>query len=422
MLPRRHRTAPTTESHLAARPGRPRRAPLPALPMLPALPLLLALAALTAGVPVLAQAAPASPAAPPAAAAAPPSSPEHFGEVLEVREVLLDALVTDAKGHVIVGLDKPDFVVSENGHPVELTGVTFYSNRRLIEGSDGLTKKGLRLDQVPEDRYFVLLFQDQKLNAVDMPALLSQQVLAGRFAKQWVEREVLANDWVAVASYDVKLKIHQDFTHDRALLAAAIDGAVTGKDVENNWPSRIPKPAPGAEAAPSLLRNLPHGELLREQTPTIYEGLQALARAAGTIPARKNLVLFTNGFGHINPFGQYVPDPRYYKPTMETLNSNNVAVYSVDEVPPGEHHVMANAMNLLSTETGGRYLYDFNNFLTALKEISTENNGYYLLSYRSEHPAGTTGFQQVDVKTTNPDLRLKVRKGYAWAPPTAAQP
>jgi len=344
--------------------------------------------------------------------AQPAPQPPRFGEKIEVREVLLDALVTDAQGNVIVGLGKNDFVVRENGRPVELTGVTFYSNRRLVQGSEALARRGVNPDQVPEDRYFILFFHDQRFHASDAPVLLSQQLEAGVKAKEWVDREVLPNDWVAVAGYDVKLKIYQDLTHDHAAITAAIDDAVKGKDVENSWPSRIPK----AGEAPSLLGGLPRGNELRRRTPTIYEGLQMLARSAGNIPARKNLVLFTNGFGRILA-GRYDPDPRYYPPTMQALNSNNVAVYPVDLWPAGQiNHTLADAMNQLAVDTGGRYLYNFNNFLTALEQTSKENNGYYLLSYRSEHPAGSSGFQPVEVRTTNPELHVKARAGYEWGP------
>ena len=51
----------------------------------------------------------------------------EFGEKLNVHEVLLDVLVTDARGHVIVGLGKDDFVVREDGKPA----------------SNGLSKLGL---------------------------------------------------------------------------------------------------------------------------------------------------------------------------------------------------------------------------------------------------------------------------------------
>jgi VWFA-related protein len=351
-------------------------------------------------------------AAPPAAAQDNPQQPPRFGEKIEVREVLLDALVTDAQGNVIVGLGKEDFVVRENSKPVDLTGVTFYSNRRLLKGSDVLAKKGIRIDQIPEDRYFVLFFDDQKVHAVDAPVLLTQQIEAGRRAKEWLS-QLLANDWVAVVSYDLKLKVHQDFTHDRQLLAAAVDDAVKGKDAETNWPSRIAAQPSG----PSLLAGLPRCNELRDRTGTIYEGLQLLARAAGNIPARKNLILFTNGFGRINPFGQYQPDPRYYPPMVQALNSNDVAVYTVDLWPPGaSNHTMSDSLNQVAAETGGRYVFNMTNYLTALEQISKENNGYYLLSYRSEHPGGTSGYQRVEVKTVNPEFKVKAREGYTWGP------
>jgi VWFA-related protein len=347
--------------------------------------------------------------------AAPP--PQRLDGKIEVRDVLLDALVADARGNVVVGLAKNDFVVSENGRPVELTGVTFYGNRQRVQGSAALARRGLAVDHVPEDRYFILFFTDQR-GSIDMfPVLLHQQFEAGARAKQWVEREVLPNDWVAVTGFDGKLKIYQDFTHDHAALTAAIDDAVKGKDVENDWPSRPPK----AGGAPSLLAGLPRGNELRERTAGFYDGIQVLARAAGNVPARKNLVLFIPGFARISPppYSIYDPHLRPYLLTVQALNDNHVAAYPVDLWPVP---LVDLGMNQLATETGGRFVYQFNNFLTVLEQISQENSGYYLLSYRSEHPAGSSGFQPVEVTTTNPELRVKVRTGYDWGSARGPQP
>jgi VWFA-related protein len=335
---------------------------------------------------------------------------DQFGETIDVNEVALDVLVTDSKGNVIVGLEPGDFRVTENGRAVELTGLTFYSNRRLVESSPALAKKGVDAGAATEDRYFILLIDDQKENAVDAPRLLSQQLEAAKRAKGWIDGELLPNDWVAIASYDTKLKVQQDFTRDKKALIAAVDDAVKGKDPEGNYPSRVK-----AGSAPSLLAGLPKGKELRAKTPTIWEGLQQIARAAGNIRGRKNLLLFTGGLpGRINTFGQYVPDPRYAKPTADALNDSNVAIYALDLVPPGTEHTLSSALNDLADQTGGRYFYNFTNFSTPLDQIAKENNGYYLLSYRSEHPAGAKGFQEVEVKANNPELRIKVRKGYEY--------
>jgi VWFA-related protein len=340
---------------------------------------------------------------PPAA----PSSPSQFGEKIDVREVLLDALVTDPQGNVILGLDKNDFDVRENGRPVELSGVTFYSNRRLIEGSEALAKRGIQPDQVPENRYFILFFQDQRTHAAEVPSLLGQQVEAGRRAREWVQT-VLPNDYVAVVAWDYKLKVLSDFTSDHQALAEAVEASIQGKDPEKNWPSRTPS------NGPSLLAGLPSGNALRDKTATIYDAIDQVATAAGKITGRKNLVLFSIGFGRLNGFAQYIEDPRYYRPMVERLNTANVAVYTVDLMPIGARHTMSDALNGLAADTGGRYFYDVVNYNNPLNSLAKENSGYYLLSYTARHPAGKSGFQDVQVQVKNPDFKVRARKGYLY--------
>lgn len=344
-----------------------------------------------------------------ARAQAPEKPQAEFQGKVDVNEVLLDVLVTDASGNVIVGLDKNDFMVKENGKPVTLTGVTFYSNRRLLESTPKLAKQGVSTDQTTEDRYFVLFFEDQKDTAQEAPKLLTQQLEAAKRARGWVDGELLPNDWVAVVSYDTRLKVQQDFTHDRRLLVEAIGDAMEAKDPEGNFPSRI------NTKGPSLLAGLPKGTELRDKTPNVYEAMQQIARSAGNIRGRKNLLLFTFGLpGRENTFGSFVPDDRYFNPTVRILNNNNVAVYSLDLTPPAVEHTLSDSLNLLSKDTGGRYFFNVTNFSTPLDQMAKENNGYYLLSYESTQPAGKSGFQEVEVKTSNPELRLKSRKGYEY--------
>jgi VWFA-related protein len=335
----------------------------------------------------------------------------QFQGKVNVNEVLLDVLVTDTKGNVIVGLDKNDFVVTENGKPVDLTGVTFYSNRRLIESSPALASKGVSTEQAPEDRYFILFFEDQRGVSLEAPELLSQQMEATRRARGWVDAELLPNDWVAVVSYDSRLKVQQDFTRDRKALIAAIGDALKGKDREGNYPSRI-----DTSKGPSLLAGLPKGTTaLRDSTHTIYEALQVLAEAVGGIRGRKNLLLYTHGLpGRPDSYGQFVPDRRYFDPAVRALNDNNVAAYVIDLTPAGTEHTLSNILNELADDTGGRYFYNITNFSTPLDQVTKENNGYYLLSYTSDQPAGKSGFQEVQVKTTNPEFRVKARRGYEY--------
>lgn len=342
-------------------------------------------------------------------AADPPPAAQFEGRV-DVREVLLDVLVTDRQGNVIVGLTPQDFRVTENGKPVELTGVSFYSNRRFLGSAAEAAKSAVPADSARENRYFILLFDDVRSLSLDAPELVSQQMQAARKAKEWVGK-LLSNDWVAVATYDRKLKVHADFTRDQRALREAIQDAVSGKDPESEWASRTGNAASGG---PSLLAGLPKGKALRDKTESIYDALQQIARAASPIVGRKNLLMFTTGFGQIDSFGQYLPDPRFYRPTEQALNDANVAVYSIDLTPPGTDHTLSGGMNQIAADTGGTYLFNFVNFLTPLEKISEENNGYYLLAYKSEKPADAEGYQKVEVKLANPEFKVKAREGYSY--------
>ena len=332
----------------------------------------------------------------------------QFGEELEVSEVLLDVLVTDGRGNVVLGLGPDDFVVEEDGETRQVTGVSFYSNRRVAGPLPEALEGEIAVDTLPEDRYFILFFEDQRQRQFETSVpILRQQLDAGRFAKEWARQELLPNDWVAVVSYDHRLKIQTDFTRDREQLVRAIDDAVQGKDLGLNWPSRI-----ALQEGPSLVEDLPYGKDLRKESRRIYDAVELVARATGDIRARKNLVMFGTGFGLLTTLDR--EDVRYYPPMMQALNDHNVAAYMVDLTPPDTTHAMSDPMNRLAEETGGEYFFNIVNFRTPLEQISDENNGYYLISYRSAHPRGESGYQRVRVRTTNPQFEVKTRDGYRY--------
>ncbi len=380
-----------------------RSSPLPAVSRLGAAAFVGFLAMLTA-LPTLAQDEGATPA---------PEAKSEFSGETSVTEVLLDVLVTDKQGNVVVGLGADDFVVEEDGEPIDLSDLVFYSNRKLLDP----VADGGNISTATQRRYFVLFFQEQQRNDASGAQLLQRQMQAARDARQWIKKQTLLDDWIAVVSYDNRLIMHSDFTNNKADLVRAINSAVTGKDPGTQWPSRAPK-----TGDISLLYYLPKGNALRDESKTIYDALQTLAAAAGKTVGRKNLVMFATGFGEINELGIYRPDKRYFEPTVQALNNNNVAAYTVEMAPTGLDYQLANGLNQLAAETGGRYQYNFSRFLTPLKEISSENSGYYLLSYRSSHPQGESGYQRVKIEARNPEFKVRVRDGYSYGSATRPEP
>lgn len=359
----------------------------------PFLPNFLALALLAGAVPLAAQEEPAG----------------RFGERIQVTDVLLDVLVTDADGNVVVGLDESDFVVEEKGRPVELGSATFYGSAGLLD-SPALAGRVQSAGASSEDRFFILFFHDLRREA---PRLLTRQRDAAAQSGRWVESSLGERDWVAVVGYHAKLRIYQDFTRDRELILAALDSVARGKDPSATW---------SAEAqlgeGPSLTRHLAQGKELRRQTTRLLDGLKVLGDAAANIKGRKSLVLFSIGFGDIDRFG-WRPDQRYYPRAEQALNDANVAVYpitlaydSLRRDPVIE--ALSHSLSRLAADTGGRDFQTFANFAAPLKEVVADNGGYYLLSYSAEHPAGDSGYREVSVRTTNPALRVRARDGYRF--------
>lgn len=120
------------------------------------------------------------------------------------------------------------------------------------------------------------------------------------------------------------------------------------------------------------------------------------------------------GFGRMNRFHQYEPDPRYFEPMSESLNDANVAVYTFDLTDTSATHPFANAMGHISDDTGGRYFPNVLHFKTPIADVARETSGYYLVSYRAEHLTGLRGFQEVKVTLANPELKVTARRGYRF--------
>lgn len=343
------------------------------------------------------------------------SEPAGFSDKVDVNEVLLDVLVTDQNDNVIVGLNKDDFIVEEEGRIVPLSGSTFYSNRELVS-SAGAAAADPAPSEVSENRYFIFFLHDQR---IDNPQLTRKYLELAQRAENWIRTELLPNDWVAVVRYDFKLKIHSDFTRDNEKLVEAVYEAARGKNPPEAWPSRSNEDAAGK---PSLLAHLPSGKELRRETTRIYTGLEVLADGAGDVVGRKNLLFFSAGFGENYGLSILQPDRRFYQDTLQALNDNNVAVYAISVLTgvdfagasQADAQSLQNAMSVLANDTGGSYYFNHVAFDSPLERVLAENSGYYLLSYRSETPAGESGYREVTVKAKNPDFKVKAREGYRF--------
>lgn len=327
---------------------------------------------------------------------------EPLRERIDVNAVLLDVIVTDAKGNQILGLAKDDFIVKENGVQQTVDSVDYFTNRRLLTARE--EQAPFKVERVREDRYFIFFFDKPSNPAV----LFDQLTLAREAVKDFVENDMKETDFVAIVGHDVRLKVYSDFTNDRTQLAKALNEAT-------RFGNGLTKAEPGDQ--PSILRNIDRHDMVN-RTGTVYQALDLLADSVRPIQARKNLVLFSPGIADRDEsqYGDMLMNrSRYLDPMLESLNAANVSVYGVQlQRDVNTSPVFHQRLSEISDVTGGRYFPINVNFRPVLTQVENTNSGYYLVTYRSQHPRGESGFQKVDVSLKNPEFKVVARSGYRY--------
>lgn len=326
--------------------------------------------------------------------------PERFADHVEVTEVVVHAVVTDRAGRPVEGLGPADFVVHEEGRPVEVTSVRYYPWGRTRVGELRVEEDEAPLEAFDEGRLFIFLFHDLRRTDRETLGVASHQLRAGRDARRWLREGLAPGDLVAVAGYDYRLKVHQDFTDDLAALERAVDRAVARRPEELR---------PAAAGAPSLLAGLPAFAERRDRSAKLRDALKLLAEAAQPVPGPKSLLLFSVGIGLDGP-ERGLLGPRDEPTLVERLNDSELAVYSLDTTPPEVEHSKARALAILAERSGGEYFGHIARFHAPLRLIERRLRGYYLLTYIAAR--GATGYRRIEVTVRGGDLRVIARRGY----------
>lgn len=330
-----------------------------------------------------------------------PQQQQPFQEEIDVNAVLLDVIVTDSRGNQILGLGPDDFIVKENGVTQPVDSVDYFTNRRLLDATE--ENAPFKVERVREERYFIFFFDKPS----DPTVLAGQVTLAREAVRDFVRNDMKETDKVAIAGHDVRLKIYSDFTGDKQQLERALNDATRfGRGLTKA----------GAGEGPSILRSIDLDDMVNH-TGTVYQGLDLLADSVRPIRARKNLVIFSPGIldreEDVAGGEMIVNRSRYLDPALESLNAANVSVYGVQlQQNASAKAFVHQRLSELSESTGGRYFQFNTNFRNAVGSVEETNAGYYLLTYRSKQPRGTTGFQKVNVSLRNPEFRVVSRSGY----------
>lgn len=374
--------------------------------------------------------------------------------------VVLDVVVTDKRNRLVQDLVEEDFAVFEDNVPQKIAS---FSTRGNVPAQAGAK---------PSPMIFLLDFSTTEVE---------NQKRVFDAAARFVEKSLGPNDYVAVFYLGTDFRLLQEFTNDKAQLAAVLDRRDAG-GLSRTQTAGARQPALASAAIDTIQavnRSLAAtgaasgnagamteaslgrvgagvgsmGSAINQRTTRdILTVLEGISRAVGPIEGRKTLVLFSQGFE---------PGPHQeaeLQRAIATVNKANVAVYTVDasglssaggypsrldgisaetgasriEAATGEsvfdrartsgNDARESAMRYLAESTGGIPFRNMNDLTVGLDRVLQDMRSYYVLAYfpANQNPDGK--FRSIRVEVKKPGMTARTRSGYMIATAARAEP
>ena len=301
--------------------------------------------------------------------------------------VNVSATVTDARGRFVDGLTKDDFLVYDDGEPVEITQ---FDNERVP------VSLGIALDT--------------------SGSMDGRKMEAARHALDRFLYDLLGpDDEFFLYRFDYTPALLQDWTTSPDRLSRAIRNIRPrgGTALYDAVAESVPRVAEGRHRKKALLiisdGNDTNSEIDDRDLRALIRETEALVYAIG-IDARERRRLGIFG-GTLRPGLPGTPLPIPGGRRRPPRGGNPF------QRLPGEERVNAGALRDLTDDSGGRteIVRDTDDLDPATAGIARELSRQYQLAYPALH-AGDGRWHSIRVEVRNPDHRVRARRGYVAAP------
>jgi VWFA-related protein len=372
---------------------------------LPCLRLLTAAVAL-AVLPALAGQPPGQPASQqPVQEASPPSAPVYT-LTRNVRLVVLDAVVLDAKGNPVTDLQQSDFHIAEDGEPQTIRD--FEAPGRYTPPPAVTIDSTADLDRLaPRAPVNIVLLDEFNTHFDDM-------AFARYSLKSWLEKQPAKLDTptMLIAVSLEKFTVLRDYTQSKEEILKALDHHF----VVDPW----------------QLRN---GSWLSERYSTALVSLRRVSEAVIGHPGHKTMIWVGRGFPTLNlakmPTDDQTRLHSAVQQTIDQLRDARVTLYTIDpagvmfdaskydEGSPGDFQGSLAPFGgnpdfaAIASATGGRNLYGRNDVDREIGTSIRDGSSFYSFSYRPTNPTTSAmKFRRIKVVVDRPGLAVVTRQGY----------
>jgi VWFA-related protein len=399
---------------------------------------------------------------------------------LKAHLVTTDVMVKDKKGKYVTDLKAEDFTIFENGV------------QQKVEFFDPPIVSGNETSQPPAASQPATSTQPKSVPPSGLPTNIISLVVDGSTTElanlkpvregtiKYIRERIASTDSVAVFGIGNDLQLLQPFTQDKAKLIAGVEKAYastsTNKNLERaqlsediartrdalngagdvNLASSPAAAAQGSAAAQTMIamRALERfikmrSQLSVQQARPILAALAAICEAQRTIPGKKTVVLFSQGFVAATVLDWQIQS------TIDIANRANVAIYIIDSAgltangpqsgafvpnsplgavaatgsPDGRSRAVGgesifdnvrqeglsreqDILYRISGDTGGEFLKGNNDIGKGLERMDQEIRARYTLAYYSTDSNFDGNFRKLKVEVRRPDTHPVARAGY----------
>ena len=379
-------------------------------------------------------------------------------EIMEVRVINVDVVVTDKRGNIITGLTKDDFEVYENSVPKPITN--FYEvegakakNIVADEVAGKVTEPARAADMSEDLKRRIIFYVDNLSLAPFNRNRVFQQM------KEFVKTAMRPGDEAMIATYNRSMKVRVPFTRDVDQINSMLDSlqresglGVNALSERRSTEDRI-RDAESYTDAITAARQ--YASSVEHDLRQSVSSLNALMTTLAGVEGKKVLVLTSEGFplqpgreafymvddvahqkgwstvGSTMLEGLTFDGTSLVQSVARTANANGITMYTIhaagltggNEMSAENAHPVSNqvsyaaitntteSMQLMAQMTGGLASVQTNNFAEAFKRIQKDLDSYYSLGYRA-------GTERVDrqryltVKVKNKDYIVRNRQTF----------
>ena len=334
--------------------------------------------------------------------------PNPYTLQVKAQEIVLDLVVTDAKGEPVTNLKRDDFQVYEDKVPQTIDSLTPPPSRTTPNPAIHSTAE---LDRVEPDAPVTLIVLDE------INTRFQDEAFARYSVKRFLDSQgVTLEHPTLLAAVDLnRLTLLSDYTTSKQDLLSALDRHFTAYPWHTEGTS-----------------------WQVEQFNASFMALLEVAEATAGHPGHKSLLWIGRGFPPFDPTALTAPQSHALKQVIEActnaLRDARVSLYTLDPAgvstePPvldsdgfaDDPFAQEVDFDAMARASGGHAFFGRNDVDKVIARSARDGASFYTLAYRPSVPrTDIVTFHNIRVVVKQPGLRAETREGYYSAAADAA--